>query len=106
VFQPTKSPDLNVLDFFLWSHVAKKYQDKIAGYVSDNDDSDVEEEIKLDVDHLLELLEEALDETDQQQLASAHNNLNKRIKKCIVRRGGRFENYIFNPAQKARMDAM
>ena len=60
----------------------------------------------MDVDHLLELLEEALDETDQQQLASAHNNLNKRIKKCIVRRGGRFENYIFNPAQKARMDAM
>ena len=106
VFQPTKSPDLNVLDFFLWSHVAKKYQGKIAGYISDNDDSDVEEEMKLDFDHLLELLEEALDETNQVQLVSAHNNLNKRIRKCIIRRGGRFENYIFNPAQKARMDAM
>ena len=72
---PPHSPDLNPLDYSVWSSLAKKvYKVKIR-----------------DIDHLCESLGEAWEEITQNEIDRIINSFRKRLQACINANGRRFE---------------
>ena len=72
---PPHSPDLNPLDYSIWSSLARKvYKVKIR-----------------DIDHLCERLGEAWDEITQDEIDRVINSFPKRLTACINANGTRFE---------------
>ena len=72
---PPHSPDLNPLDYSIWSSLGRKvYKVKIR-----------------DMDHLCERLGQAWDEITQDEIDRVINSFPKRLKACIDANGTRFE---------------
>lgn len=75
---PARSPDLNPLDFFLWSfvkHIIFKHPAR-------------------NLNHLKHKIEEALDNITVEMLRNVQNNINKRYQKCIELNGGIMEPHM------------
>ena len=96
--QPSKSPDLNCCDYWLWSEMNKSYLDQISTKVGDLDDESYrdarpkKEWFRMESDELLELIERAAAEIPEEDVNRAMLSLNGRMQKCLKIKGGRFEN--------------
>ena len=107
IWQPAKSPDLNLCDVWLWSYVAKKYHELIIDKVGDLDDSDMEDdEFIFEPEELLEMLDTVQSQIPADMIHDAMKSLHRKIKECIVVKGNRFENRTFTEAEIEQINNM
>ena len=103
VLSPSRSPDLNALDFWTWDCVSKKYKEKIKEKVGNMDDNDGEKKHRLSNKELLEFIDSSCKELTPDEIRKAMKSLIGRIRKCIFVRGGRFEGQTFSDSEKQTM---
>lgn len=75
---PPRSPDLNMLDFYLWGVLQHR----------------VNEIENLSIDEVKERVEEEIGLITPDTLQRVHNNLKKRLRICIAQNGGLFEHLL------------
>ena len=83
---PSRSPDLNPLDFWFWSHVQKIVKEKCrVNNVFVQPDS---------IQDIMHLVEEASNELTSDVIRKSCRNIRKRAQMCLAQRGKHFQHLI------------
>jgi len=78
ILWPARSPDLNVLDYFLWGHIKS-----LVDHMRDGTEAEAREAILA-----------AFDTITPEMAYRASRNINRRAELCLQNRGGHFEQLL------------
>ena len=78
---PSRSPDLNPLDYWFWSHIQKKIKDRC---MREGRQTETIEEIRV-------MVEEESADLSEDVIRRSVANIRKRAEKCVQENGGHFQ---------------